>query len=56
MDNEKNVSLIIRINSKEKNILAEYFKNHKGLSLSAGIRTVLYDYMNENGLITPEGK
>jgi cold shock CspA family protein len=45
------VSITFRIKQRYKNKLENYFKNYKGLGLSAGIRQLIFDFMRENNLI-----
>ena len=41
----------IRISDAHKSRLAKYFKNEKGLSLSSGVRMLIFEYMRKNNLI-----
>lgn len=41
----------IRISTNHKKVLETYFKSEKGLSLSSGVRMVVFEYMKENNLI-----
>ena len=47
-DIEYDTTIILKINKRDKELLEKYFKDVKGLPLSAGVRTVLFDYMYEN--------
>jgi len=43
--------LIFKLNHKYKEKLQTYFKEKKGLSLSAGVRQILFDFMHDNNII-----
>jgi len=45
------VNIVVKISQKHKEILDDYFKNSKGISLSGGIRQLIFDFMKNNNLI-----
>lgn len=44
-------NVVVKLNKKHKELLEEHLKNERGLSLSAGIRELIFDYMRERNLI-----
>jgi len=41
----------IRINEAHKKLLENHFTKEKGLSLSSGIRMIIYEYLKKNNLM-----
>ena len=50
-DGKLDSSIVIRIKQKHKNILENHFKNYRGITLSSGIKDLIFNYMRENKLI-----
>jgi len=44
-------NIVIRMQVDHKKILKKHFNKHRGISLSGGIRELIFNYMRENKLI-----